>query len=80
MSIPTKPGFYWVKLCIRDERTADEDVFKPKNNWEVVDVFENCINQSDPEHFRIHEVAAVKSLTLMVRRRPGPTASDGELL
>jgi membrane-bound serine protease (ClpP class) len=28
----------------------------------------------------IVEVAAVKSLTLMVRRRPGPTASDGELL
>lgn len=46
---PTNDGHYWAKWRICDEGTADEDIFTPHTNWEVVKVVEN--GGDDPEDY-----------------------------
>lgn len=50
---PTKPGFYWAKWKIAENGTKDEHDFRPLHNWEVVEVFVNCTDESDPEYLRV---------------------------
>jgi len=51
--IPTEEGFYWAKWRICDDGTADEDEFHPSNTWAVVEVFENHMNDGEPDQFRV---------------------------
>ena len=51
---PTKPGFYWAQWRIADEGTQDDGNLPAIGTWEVVDVFENCIDRNDPEHLAVH--------------------------
>lgn len=56
INFPTKPGFYWAKWRIAAEGTADngEGCGGIDANWEVVDVFENCLDKTDDEYLRVH--------------------------
>jgi len=54
---PTKPGFYWAKWRVADQddpMTAEYESYLPCSNWEVMDVFENCADETDPEYLRVH--------------------------
>lgn len=54
MTIPTKPGFYWAKWRIPDDDTHEKDLINFRvMDWEVVEVFENCINETDIEYLRV---------------------------
>jgi len=50
---PTAPGFYWAKWRIASEGTREADELTPSDDWEVVEVFENCINKQDPEYLMV---------------------------
>ena len=52
-AIPKKPGFYWAQWRILADGSSTEDL-PPVGTWEVVDVFANTFDPSDPEHFRVH--------------------------
>jgi hypothetical protein len=50
--IPIREGFYWAKLKFVDDGTN----FDPEGNhpWEVVNVFENHLNDGEPDQWRVH--------------------------
>ncbi len=50
--VPTAAGFYWAKWRIKAEGTVDEDE-SPGNEWEVMHVVVNCIDDDDPEHLMV---------------------------
>ena len=50
-TLPQKPGFYWVKWCIPEDGTADEDKFVRTNCWEVVEVH-GALGETDDD-FRV---------------------------
>lgn len=52
MSTPTKPGHYWARWRIKSPGTAEEDD-PPSAQWEVVQVFENCIDPNDDEYLMV---------------------------
>ena len=52
IKVPIGPGFYWGKWRIKDEGTVDEDE-SPGNEWEVMHVVVNCIDEDDPEHLMV---------------------------
>lgn len=52
MSIPTKPGFYWAQWRIIDDGSSTEGT-PPIGEWEVVQIFENCLDPTDPEYLRV---------------------------
>lgn len=56
---PTKPGFYWAKWRIADEGTKEGDEQTPSDRWEVMHVFENCLDVEDDEYLRV-EVPGVE--------------------
>lgn len=49
---PTKEGFYWAKWRIKAAGTADEDD-PPGDEWEVMHVVENCLDEDDPEYLMV---------------------------
>lgn len=49
---PTGPGHYWARWRIKDAGTAEEDD-PPQGNWEVVQVFVNCIDPDDEEYLMV---------------------------
>lgn len=49
---PTKPGHYWARWRIKSPGTAEEDD-PPFAQWEVVQVFENCIDETDDEYLMV---------------------------
>lgn len=49
---PTKEGFYWGKWKLKADGTADEDEL-PGDEWEVMHVVENTLDQSDPEFLMV---------------------------
>lgn len=52
MQAPKEPGHYWARWRIKSPGTAEEDD-PPSAQWEVVQVFENCIDQSDDEYLMV---------------------------
>lgn len=50
---PTKEGFYWAKWKIADAGTREGDDLTPSDKWEVVEVWENCNDKSNPEYLRV---------------------------
>lgn len=55
---PKTPGHYWARWRIKSPGTAEEDD-PPGGQWEVVQVFENCIDETDPEYLMV-SVAGVE--------------------
>lgn len=53
-STPKSEGFYWAKWRIADDGTPEGDEQTPSDKWEVVDVFVNCVDHTDPEWLRVH--------------------------
>lgn len=47
---PTMPGFFWAKLMSPKDVPEGEDF--ESVDWEVVEVFINCIDPDDDEHLR----------------------------
>ena len=50
--LPKQEGFYWAKWRIKDAGTEDENEPCP-DTWEVVNVFENCMDKTNPEYLRV---------------------------
>ena len=44
--VPALAGFYWAKWRIADEGTPEGDEQTPSDKWEVVEVFENGIDEA----------------------------------
>lgn len=55
MAFPTPkgPGHYWAKWRIADDGTPEGDEQTPCDEWEVVQVNENCLDRDDPEHLMV---------------------------
>lgn len=49
--MPQKPGFYWAKLVHPANMPEGEDW--KSSDWEVVEVIENCIDETDPEYLGV---------------------------
>lgn len=45
---PTRPGYYWAKL-VHPTRMPEGEDWK-SFDWEVVEVFENTLDETDEEH------------------------------
>ena len=52
IQIPKAKGFYWGKWRIKDPGTVDENE-SPGNEWEVMHVVVNCIDEDDPEYLMV---------------------------
>jgi hypothetical protein len=50
--VPTAEGFYWALWRIKAEGTADESE-PPGQEWEVMHVVENCLEETDPEFLMV---------------------------
>lgn len=55
---PTEPGHYWAKWKIKSPGTAEEHD-PPGGEWEVVQVFQNCIDEDSDEYVMV-SVAGVE--------------------
>lgn len=49
---PTRPGWWWAKWTSKAPGTADPDD-APSGHPEIVEVIENCIDETDPEHLGV---------------------------
>ena len=49
---PTHKGFFWGKWLIKADGTSDMDD-PPGDEWEVMNVFENCVDHDDDEYLRV---------------------------
>lgn len=50
--VPCAAGFYWGKWRIKAAGTVDENE-TPGNEWEVMHVVVNCIDEDDPEYLMV---------------------------
>jgi len=64
LEIPTKPGFYWAKWKICNPGTADEESFRPCDHWEVVQVFENSLDEKAEDHLMVFVSGVQKAQSL----------------
>lgn len=81
--VPTKPGHYWARWRIKSPGTAEEND-PPSGEWEVVQVFQNCIDPDDPEYLAV-AVAGVERSQAVENfywgdRVPEPKGVSGEAL
>ncbi|WAX93161.1 hypothetical protein N7E70_015800 [Aminobacter sp. NyZ550] len=56
---PTKPGYYWAKWRKPLPGTRDAAELTPSDRWEPVQVFENALDDQDPEYLMV-EVGGVE--------------------
>lgn len=49
---PTKPGWYWAKWITKAKGTSDIDD-TPGGFVEIVEVIENCLDETDDEHLGV---------------------------
>jgi hypothetical protein len=61
--LPKVDGHYWAKWKIKSPGTAEEHK-SPLGNWEIVQVFLNCIDKDDPEHFAVQVAGVERSQSL----------------
>lgn len=52
--MPTEAGFYWAKWRICADGTKDGDEITPSDVPEVVEVWENSLDTSNPEFLMVH--------------------------
>ena len=62
--IPKEAGFYWAKWRIADDGTPEGDEQTPSDDWEVVDVFENCLDPDDDEYLMVHVPGQAKAQSI----------------
>lgn len=60
---PKKAGHYWARWKIKSPGTAEEDD-PPSGQWEVVQVFENCIDETDDEYLMVAVAGVERSQSL----------------
>ena len=53
IEIPKCAGFYWAKWKIAAEGTREGDELTPSRNWEVMQVFVNCVDKDDDEYLMV---------------------------
>lgn len=51
MTTPTKPGWYWAKLVRPTNMPEGEDW--ASSDWEIVEVYENCLDETDDEYLAV---------------------------
>jgi len=51
-ALPARQGFYWAKWRLKCAGTVDEDE-RPSDEWEVMHVVVNCIDEDDPEYLMV---------------------------
>jgi hypothetical protein len=75
--VPRTAGFYWAKWRIKDEGTVDENE-SPGDEWEVMHVVTNCIDEDDPEYLMVMVpgVAKWQSIENFVWGLPVPAQRD----
>jgi hypothetical protein len=58
-----KPGFYWAKWRLASPGTDDkgEGCCGTEAEWEVVEVFENSLNETDDEYLRVFVLGVARS-------------------
>lgn len=50
---PKIAGHYWAKWRIANDGTREGDELTPSDKWEVMQVFENCLDRSDAEFLMV---------------------------
>lgn len=53
LNVPHAAGFYWAKWKIAAEGTREGAELTPSDAWEVVQVFENCLDRDDDEFLMV---------------------------
>jgi len=53
MKKPAHPGFWWAKWKIADEGTREGGELTPSDEWEVMHVFSNTLDNTHPEHLMV---------------------------
>ena len=53
IEIPKCAGFYWAKWKIAAEGTREGSELTPSDNWEVMQVFVNCVDPTDDEYLMV---------------------------
>lgn len=83
---PKKAGHYWARWKIKSPGTAEEDD-PPSGQWEVVQVFENCIDETDDEYLAVAVAGVERSQSLenffwgeRVPEPAGASSADGLMI
>ena len=63
-ALPQAAGHFWAQWRICSPGTADEAEFEPSFTWEVVQVFENCLDETDAEHLMVFVPGVAKAQPL----------------
>ncbi|MDR7220326.1 hypothetical protein [Aminobacter aminovorans] len=50
---PTKPGYYWAQWRKAVPGTRDARELTPSDRWEPVQVFENALDDQDPQYLMV---------------------------
>lgn len=61
---PRIPGHYWGRWHTPAPDTADDGEMCTGIGWEVHQVFENTLDQDDPDHLRVYVPGVEKSQAL----------------
>lgn len=64
MPTPTRPGHYWAKWRIANDGTPEGDEQTPSDVWEVVQVFENCIDNTSDEYLMVNVPGQTKAQSI----------------
>jgi hypothetical protein len=77
--LPIREGFYWAKWRIAEDGTREADELTPSDDWEVVYVFENCLDEASDERF-MASVPGVERAQSMENFfwGPGPLTEPGK--
>lgn len=54
IGLPTSAGHYWAKWRTASDGTREAEELTPSDTWEIVQVFVNCLEETDPEHLMVH--------------------------
>lgn len=66
MNTPTTPGFYWARWLKADPDTDDngEGCVGVNAEWEVVEVYENSLDEQDDEYLRVCVCGVARSQSI----------------
>lgn len=75
---PIKPGFYWALWMTATNETLEGDQLTPAVDWEVVEVWQNHINEPDDETFAV-SVTGVRETQWLGNFQWGPGVQRPDL-
>ncbi len=64
MCAPKQAGHYWAKWRIANDGTREGDELTPSDKWEVVEVFENCLDRENDEFLMVSVPGVERSQSL----------------